>query len=102
MDTPDPEGMTMLAKVIGAAIVVLTPVWGFLKLWDKKADKHTVRNDLQRIESEQTLHKTYFAKAFEKMDEHTRRDEELFREVMTRMGDQHAELLRALGGKADR
>jgi hypothetical protein len=38
----------------------------------------------------------------EKLEQHQERDEELFREVTRRMDDHHAEILRALGGKANR
>ena len=102
MSAPDPEGLSLLAKVLIAGTAVVTPIWGFLKLWDKKADKHTVRNDFQRVEGEQAIHRKYFEKAFEKMEEHARRDEQLFREVMNSIGDNHAELLRELGRKEDR
>jgi hypothetical protein len=102
MAAPDPESFGLLGKLVTAGGVVAAPViWLWTKL-DKKVDKHTLNNDLQRIEGEQGLHRQYFAKVFEKMDEHSRRDEELFREVMTKMGNNHAEVLTALGRKADR
>ena len=37
-----------------------------------------------------------------KLDEHSRREEDNFRELLSKMGDNHAELLRELGRKADR
>lgn len=102
MPAPDPEGFSLLGKVLTAGGVVATPIiWLWTKL-DKKADKHTVADDFHRIETEQGLHRKYFEKVFEKMDEHSRRDETLFREVMTKMGNNHAEVLTALGRKADR
>lgn len=56
----------------------------------------------KKQDAEIGLHRGYFAKVFDKMEEHSRRDEELFRNVMEKMGDNHAEILRALGNKADR
>lgn len=102
MDAPDPEGMSLLAKVISAGVVLVTPIWGFLKLWDKKADKHVVKGDLQRLQSESDLHRQYFKDVFKSLEDHSRRDEELFREVMRSISTNHSELLRELGRKADR
>lgn len=102
MAAPDPEGMSLLAKVVAAGVAVGTPVWGFFKLWDKKADKHTVNNQLQEVKTEQSLHRSYFKDVFEKLDSHQRRDEELARKIMESMSANHSELLRELGRKADR
>lgn len=102
MAAPDPEGFSLLAKVIAAGVAVGTPIWGFLKLWDKKADKHTIANQLQEVKNEQGLHRTYFKDVFEKLDTHQRRDEELARQIMGSMSANHSELLRELAKKADR
>jgi transcriptional regulator of met regulon len=102
MSSPDPESFSLLAKVITAGGVVATPiVWLWTKL-DKKADKHSVNNSIHEMKTEQVLHRTYFANVFEKMEQHARRDEELFREVLTKIGDNHSEIMRELGRKEDR
>ena len=102
MAAPDPESFGLLGKVVGAFAVVAAPIgWLWTKL-DKKADKHTVNNQLQEVKTEQGLHRQYFANVFEKMETHARRDEELFREVLTKIGDNHSEIMRELGRKEDR
>lgn len=83
----------MLAKVLGAGVAVGTPIWGFLKLWNKKADKHTVADQLQEIKNEQHIHRTYFKDVFEKLEDHARRDEDHFRQVETAAEERHRELM---------
>ena len=102
MSAPDPEGMSLLAKVIGAAVAVGTPIWGFLKLWDKKADKHTVVTQLQEVKNEHGIQRAHIGKLFDKLEEHARQDSEQFNKLLEKMGDQHAELLTVLGRKQDR
>lgn len=102
MSAPDPESFGLLAKVITAGGVVATPiVWLWTKL-DKKADKHTVNNQLQEVKNEAALQRGHIAKLFDKLEEHARRDEETHREMLKTMSDNHAELLREMGRKADR
>lgn len=106
MGSADPEGVILAAKVLGALAVTVGPAWGVWvwldKRFEKKAEKHQVNNQFQEVKTEAALHRTYFKDVFEKMEQHARRDEDLFREVMKKMGDNHAELLRELGHKADR
>lgn len=94
--------MGLLGKVVAAGTPIVVGVWGFLKLWNKKADRHTVNNQFQELKGEQTLHRSYFKDVFEKMEAHARRDDELFREVLGTMHTHHSEILRELGKKADR
>lgn len=102
MAAPDPEGMSLLGKVVGAAVAIGTPIYGFFTLWNKKADKHAVNNQIQEIKTEQAVHRGYFKDVFKAMEDHARRDEELAREVIKTMAANHAEVLRELGHKADR
>ena len=98
MSAPDPEGLSLLAKVIAAGTAVAAPIgWLWAKL-DKKADKAEVDRQRDNI-----------AKIFEKMEDHAQRlsdhasrDEQLFREVLGEMGKNHSELLREMGRKQDR
>ena len=103
MSAPDPEGVSLLSRIIQSGAAILAPVGG-LWLWidSRFAKKHTVNNQLQEIKNEQGIHRGYFKDVFEKLEAHQRRDEEMFREVLGKMGDNHVELLKALGGKADR
>lgn len=90
MSTPDPEGMTLLAKFFGALALVVGPIWGFLKLWDKKADKHAVNNHLQEVKNELALHRGYFKDVFE-----------VIRENEQRAQDRHERLIERLSAKGD-
>ena len=64
----------------------------------QKADKE----DVQRIEDEQSRHRDHLAKIYEKLEQHTRRDEDHFRELFTTIAANHSEILRELGKKVDR
>ena len=102
MSAPDPEGMSLLAKVVAAGAAVAAPIgWLWAKL-DGKADKSWVQEEVREMKDEQAHQREVQAKLFDKLDEHARQDSEQFSKLMEKMGDQHAELLRALGGKADR
>lgn len=103
MSAPDPASMTVLGQVIVAGVAIGGPIVGAL-LWleNRFAKKHTVNNQVQKVENEQGLHREYFAKVFDKMEQHAQRDEQTHREMLKQMSDNHAELLRELGRKADR
>jgi hypothetical protein len=55
MDAPDPEGMSLLAKVVAAAVAFVVPVWGARSWLEKrfalKVDKHSYKNDQQTLSS---------------------------------------------------
>ena len=102
MSAPDPEGMSLLAKVIAAGTAVAAPIgWLWAKL-DKKADKEMVKEEIAEVKAETSRHRDHIARLFEKMEEHSRRDEEAHRTVLEKMSENHAEILRALSTKADR
>lgn len=82
MSTPDPEGMTLLGKIAGAAAVVFAPIWAIWKVLDKKADKQTVSNTFEEVKNELGLHRSYFKDVFEQM-----------REMESKASDRHVELL---------
>lgn len=103
MDSPDPEGFSLLAKLIAAASFILIPAAGAWNWLDKRfARKHQVANDMQAITSEIALRRGDIKELFQSLADHSRRDEQLFRELMTKMGDNHSEIMRELGRKADR
>lgn len=101
-----PEAFALLGQVAIAGVAIGAPITGIVvwihKMLGKKADKHAVGNQVNEVKLEQGLHRTYFKDVFEKMEEHARRDEQLFREVMSTMHSNHSELLREIGKKADR
>ena len=50
MSTPDPEGMTLAAKVIAALVAVGTPITWLYSQLSKKADKEELAKCLKHIE----------------------------------------------------
>lgn len=100
------EAYVLLGQVFGAGVAIGGPIVGIgvwlNKRFDKKADKHAVANSVQEMKNEQGIQRTHIGNLFEKLEEHSRRDEELAREVLGQMATNHAEVLRELGKKADR
>jgi len=95
MSAPDPESFSLLQKVMGAAAAIVTPIYGVYKVVETKLDKKADKSEVDR-------HRDYFVKVFDKMEEHTKRDAEMFSEIKDMMHANHAELLREMGRKADR
>lgn len=100
------EAYVLLGQVVGAGVFVGTPLVGAMiwlnKRFDKKADKHAVANSVQEVKTEQGIQRVHIGNLFEKLEQHSRRDEELAREVLGQMASNHAEILRELGKKVDR
>ncbi len=48
MSTPDPEGMSLLAKVMASAAAVVGPLWGIHKWIDGRLDKKANKDDMKR------------------------------------------------------
>lgn len=82
MATPDPESFGLLGKVLGAATAVLVPVWGFVKLWDKKADKSAVKAGFEEVREELTRQRDVQAKIFDHIRESDQKGEERHRELL--------------------
>lgn len=91
---PDPETVSTLTKLIGAATAIFGPIGG-LWLWidARFAKKHTVNNQLQHLEGELAIHRGYFKDVFEKLEEHSRRDEAHFTEIERNSEERHRELM---------
>lgn len=85
IDAPDPEGMSLLAKVVVAGTAVVTPVWGLFKLWNKKADRHTVNNQIQEVKNEVALHRGYFKDVFNMIRENEQRAQDRHERLMERL-----------------
>lgn len=82
MDAPDPEGMSLLAKLIAAGTPLAGAVWGILKLWNKKADKHAVANQFQTVNNELGVQRTHIGKIFDQMRDMEKVSEERHRELL--------------------
>ena len=102
MSAPDPEGFSLLSKITAAAVAIIAPVWGARTWIDHKLDKKADVTDLEEVKRDVEGRRGVEAKLFDTIDQHSRRDEELFREVITKMGDNHSEVMSALGNKANR
>lgn len=103
MASPDPEGMKQLGTVIGAAAAVFGPVGG-LWIWidSRFAKKQSVKEQILDVKNEQAFQRNIHAKLFDKLEEHTKQDAVNFQRVIEKMGDNHAEVMAALGRKEDR
>lgn len=100
---PDPEGFGLLAKMIAAASAIVVPSWLGWNWLDKRfARKHAVADSFQTMTNEIAIQRGHIGKLFDKLEEHSHRDEEIFRELMKTMGSNHSEVMRELGRKADR
>ena len=85
MSTSDPEGMSLLAKVIAAGVAVAAPiVWLWAKL-DGKADKQTVKESFDRIDAELTLHRGHFDDVFNQIRESDQRAQDRHERIMERL-----------------
>ena len=94
MDNETWRWLTGGAASLAAALVAV--VWGdtkskLAKLTAEKAE----RADLDRASG-------YIKDLYEKLEQHARRGEDNFRDLSQMMAENHAELLRELGRKADR
>jgi hypothetical protein len=85
MPTPDPESLGLLSKVVGAATAVLVPVWGFVKLYDKKADKASVKADFQEVRDELATQRGHIAKVFDQIRENEQRAQDRHERLMERL-----------------
>lgn len=86
MATPDPEGVSLLAKVIGAAAAIVVPIGGAYKWldsrFDKKADKSEVDKQFSALNAEMTTQRGNVGKIFDQMKESDRIAEERHRELL--------------------
>ena len=91
---PDPESMSLLAKVLAAATAVIVPIWGVRtwleKRFDKKADKHWVANQFQSVADELAHQRETQAKLFDQVRENEQRAQ-----------DRHERLLDAVHSKGN-
>ncbi len=82
MAAPDPEGMSLFAKVVatGAALAPLGGFWIWLD--NRFAKKHTVTSQLQAVTGELATQRGHIGKIFEQMRDMEKVSEERHRELM--------------------
>lgn len=89
MASPDPEGMSLLAKVAAALAMVGGPVWGAHKYLegklDKKADKETMKEALDKVDAELTLQRGYFKDVFTQMRENEQRAQDRHERLLEKL-----------------
>ena len=77
MAAPDPEGMSLLGKIVSAAVGIVVPVWG-ARTWvenrfNKKLNKDDFKEFISRFEDRFDKHcendREVQAKLFDKVDE---------------------------------
>ena len=86
MATPDPEGFSMLTRILAAGAAVIAPVAGAYK-WvdyrlDKKADKEAVRAAYESLNNEMTVQRGNIGKLFDKVADESKVGEERHREIL--------------------
>jgi hypothetical protein len=82
MSAPDPESLGLIEKGVGIAVALLGATWGFLKVWDKKLDKHTYRGDQQAIAAKFEVHRRDIAKIFDVLRAQEEKAEDRHRELL--------------------
>lgn len=86
MAAPDPEGIGLLAKVIGAAVAIGVPVGGAYKWletrFDKKSDKGDVDKQFTALNAEMTIQRGNVGKIFDQIKESDRIAEQRHRELL--------------------
>ena len=89
MSAPDPEGFSLLSKVLAAGVAATAPIIGAYKFLDhrlgKKADKDMVASALAKIDEEFVLHRGYFKDVFNKITDAEHTAEARHRELLMHM-----------------
>lgn len=86
MSAPDPDGMTLLAKVLAAGAAVITPLWGAHK-WmegrlDKKADKEHVNKSFSDVTAELSNQRINIGKLFDQIRQNEQRAQDRHERLM--------------------
>lgn len=83
MATPDPEGFSLLAKVVAAGAAVVAPIGGlFLWIENRYAKKHSVNSAVNDLKMELGVQRGHIAKLFDKIAESETKHEERHRELL--------------------
>ena len=82
MSAPDPEGFSILSKVLAAGAVLAGPVYGFIKLYNAKADKQEVKDAFEKVDAELTILRGTQAKIFDKISDNEKAARDRHDEMM--------------------
>ena len=110
MAAPDPEGFSLLSKVLAAAAAILVPVGGVYKFASaalaKKADKEQVDDFTKEMKESFETHRKEdrenFIKLFENAESDRTMVREGFAEVLREMRDSEIRLRDKIDAKASR
>lgn len=95
MSAPDPDSISLVAKLMTGAAAIVAPVYGAMKYLDSRLEKKADKAEVDR-------HRDYFVKVFERMDENQRDTTEKFGELKDMIHEHHIKILDKLAGKEDR
>lgn len=89
MSAPDPEGMSLLGKVIAAGAAVIAPVVGVWKWFDhrmeKKLDKSDFAEAMKRFDAHAESDRTIQEKLFDQIRENEQRAQDRHERLMERL-----------------
>lgn len=89
MATPDPEGMSILGKVVAAGAAVLAPVVGVWKWLDhrieKKLDKADFKEAMMRFDAHAENDRNIQEKLFDQIRENEQRAQDRHERLMERL-----------------
>lgn len=89
MATPDPEGFSLLSKVLAAATAIAVPLGTFYKLGSsalaKKADKAEVDKQFSSLNAEMGLQRGNVGKLFDQIRENEQRAQDRHERLMEKI-----------------
>lgn len=86
MATPDPEGVSLLAKVVAAGAAIIAPIGGAI-VWieNRYAHKHSVAGQFQAVTSELATQRGHIAKVFDQIRENEQRAQDRHERLMDKL-----------------
>ena len=83
MTAPDPDGIGLLGKLVGAAAAVLAPIGGaWLWIDNRFAKKHTLNSAIEDVKTELGVQRGHIAKIFDQMHDAETKSESRHRELL--------------------
>ena len=83
MSAPDPEGMSLLAKVVTAGAAIIGPVVGGIVWIEKRfAKNEMVDKEFMEVKEELTVQRGHIAKIFDQMRDAELHSESRHREIL--------------------
>jgi len=83
--SPDPEGFSLLTKVLAAGTAIVAPLYGFWKLLDRKANKKDVESEFGEVRAELQHQRGVIAKVFDHIRENEQRAQDRHERLMERL-----------------